>query len=570
MSCVDDAVSPQVEAIREQQVEFMKAKTGTELAMADLEKANTAFRAAEAVAKELENSLNKEQNVFTLKERQLAFDLAGFTQEQAIFDAKADLEKAKLNLIIALSALEAQVANAKDDKAIAYFGNYKVQADDLAALYTKRGTNSTDLAKKELAILNDVDVVKNYRDNKNAEIKYENTLLVAEQASLKIQKSVIENQTNVNKEIDALELTNDGINKSIASKKIDLAKANNDVELAKKAYNTNNDIIAKITANEAKLVTLTKNVNSLDITIYQSKRLNDSLTTDLLRSRSLLSNYVAIYEQFKADFKDKVSVYTLAELDYDQKLVVFNLKEKAEAIAKFNYSKNSSKENADILTNAVKELDSARSAEVKSKAALVAATKTMNEAAKPYQTYKLTVEAQEKVVSDDEIAIANVQKNLLVSENSKLSIEREATELKKDIAADKLTLATPIKIEEYKNALTDKLNISEKISDEIKNLEVPRDVNVTLIGELKKLRAGGDLDLNLKKTETAINVLVKKIADLNTDLSGVTTVAQAKAKLQAELEHIKKQIAINTAQIDAKEKLAKYWKDMLDNAIKAL
>jgi hypothetical protein len=66
-SCVDNVVSPQVEAIRTQQVEWMKAKTATEVALAAMKAAEVTYQNSVNDAKLKDNAYVDAVNAINLK-----------------------------------------------------------------------------------------------------------------------------------------------------------------------------------------------------------------------------------------------------------------------------------------------------------------------------------------------------------------------------------------------------------------------------------------------------------------------------------------------------------------------
>ena len=109
VSCVDNTVSPQVEAIRAQQVEWMKAKTALATADANFRKAQADFEAA--------------NNALIIKTKELDYNLAVATNASNLKQAEANLANAKANLQRALNDLAVSVANSGDIQAKEYLNN---------------------------------------------------------------------------------------------------------------------------------------------------------------------------------------------------------------------------------------------------------------------------------------------------------------------------------------------------------------------------------------------------------------------------------------------------------------
>ena len=161
VSCVDNTVSPQVEAIRAQQVEWMKAKTALATADANFRKAQADFEAA--------------NNAFRLKETEAFLAISLKEAEASLANAKANLERALNNLTVI-------VANSGDIQAKEYLNNYKNEANELDNLYNSRVTiqniiitltaqlNSTTQAAARVAIEANIGLYKKELDAVNVAI----------------------------------------------------------------------------------------------------------------------------------------------------------------------------------------------------------------------------------------------------------------------------------------------------------------------------------------------------------------------------------------------------------------
>ena len=126
VSCVDDSVSPQVEAIRAQQVEFMKAKTLTEQAMAEFQKAEAAYKNGLAAVQNANaaeqirvTAFDKENSVWTLKLAELNYKVAEANQKALLKNAETALVTAESNLAIAMVAMKTAAAASAIIKAAA-------------------------------------------------------------------------------------------------------------------------------------------------------------------------------------------------------------------------------------------------------------------------------------------------------------------------------------------------------------------------------------------------------------------------------------------------------------------
>jgi hypothetical protein len=170
VSCVDDAVSPQVEAIRGQQVEWMKAKTAAEQATADMTRAEIVYKAGTlANQTALNNAEVANQNALTaqviagtadltaaaatkLKNDQLAYEVAVENNKTLLKAAEAALANANKALQIALRELAKDAATSGSVLAADYLEEYTDAAIDLAELVEYRVESEANLAAAKLAL----------------------------------------------------------------------------------------------------------------------------------------------------------------------------------------------------------------------------------------------------------------------------------------------------------------------------------------------------------------------------------------------------------------------------------
>ena len=211
VSCVDDAVSPQVEAIREQQVEWMKAKTGTELALAEMKKAETAYQIALTANQVEVTAFLKADNILTLQTKELAYKKAQADNLTALKQAEANLKLAELNLENALNNLALAVANSKDDQAQEYYDNYSGEVSKLSPLYSERLEIENSIAEDKLMLAFGTNLLVNFTTKTNLDIADKKLELKAQEESLKSLVLVAANPAAVEAEIDALTLANNKI-----------------------------------------------------------------------------------------------------------------------------------------------------------------------------------------------------------------------------------------------------------------------------------------------------------------------------------------------------------------------
>ena len=590
VSCVDNLVSPQVEAIREQQVEWMKAKTASELALGEMTKATIAFNAAtianqtalnnaniasQAAATANQNAVTaglvisnayaQSLNALLLKNKELDYNLAVASNALALKNAEVSLAIANLNLEKALNDLKLAVAKSGDDLAQEYYTNYSAKANELSNLYNIRLGKQSEIARSKLLLSEETGILNNFLKLKQITIDADNLLLTSQKVALATLKAVITDPTSLQTEINTLNSTNIALNASKDKLNNDLVKANSNKEVALKVYTDGQAIISKMSVYKNDLNTVNLNITNQDKSILDKETLLSDAKSVFISKTLGLTNAKAIYAQEKANFDVKVSLYNAALAIRVEKKSALDIKLNATSIAYSNWDKVTADANKIIWQNAKILSDAAQLAYNTALTNSNSATTAMNNASVPYQKAKTAVSNAENDINTAQNNITSAEAALLTAKNNKSTNALEKTRLEKAIA----DLTTSFNTESTKQFqyFQNYESLNEVVTDLNKKvtaigITVNQNNNV-----IKSLTISKTNIENLKAEAAAQSVSIaateKTIAD-NTELLKTSTAANAKAATEANIAKLTKDLDALNIQITAAEKLAAYWKGLLD------
>ena len=334
VSCVDNAVSPQVEAIRTQQVEWMKAKTAGQVALND---AKTALNTHEAAT-----------NAILLKTDELTYAVAVADNATALKAAEVALANAKLNLQTALISIAVAVANSGDIQAQEYLANYTREAGDLATLTGTRLTAQNALISNQL-LLKSPNVLADLLKNTQATIDADVIKLAAENATLVIFSNAVaaNSTTSLTSERSTLLSANSVVNARIFN--LTANKGKLDIErnplLAQKIVLENEkstyrspaddakiaEVTAKIDVLIAKIAPLTVAINTLNTSIIADNVIvstNNLLINNLSNAISNIGFNAAQLSSYIVTAEKNIAAFKTSILE-NQKLLLINNETKA-------------------------------------------------------------------------------------------------------------------------------------------------------------------------------------------------------------------------------------------------
>jgi len=183
-SCVDNTVSPQVEAIRGQQVEWMKAKTATEAALAAFQTAQTDYRKAQTDALAKQTAFDEATRSWDLKTRELTYNFNKANNDVLLAQAQNDLALAQNNLKYQLAQTAITIEGLNSNKANADYQNYQSQANILYGLYQTRLNTQSQIDQAKLTLATNLNTFDDQISSAQANLDSYKTTLATYNANL--------------------------------------------------------------------------------------------------------------------------------------------------------------------------------------------------------------------------------------------------------------------------------------------------------------------------------------------------------------------------------------------------
>jgi len=551
-SCVDNAVSPQVEAIRTQQVEWMKAKTATEVALAALNSAAVKYKLSnDSLLLKLtasNNNLTIANNVALLKK------------------AEADLATQDLALKTALNALAVAVAKSGDDLAQEYYTNYSAQATALSALHTSRLATQGSLATQNILLASNsfggTLFLDNYKKSQQVLIDADNLTLVAQKASLATLNSVVADPTSIQTEINALTKTNYDLAISKDKLNNDLVKATNTVTVATKIYTDGQTVISTMTTLKNSLRSNSLTISTQDKTIIAANVTLSDANLALITRKTELANKTTIYQNEKVNYDAKVTLFNTANLNKDAAQNSYNIKIAATTTALNNANGNT----ANAAYIAAKDIsDAAFSVLNTAKSDLTTATTAKNTAFTPFDTAKTALANAEAAITTAENNITTAENSLQTAKNANTTNALEKTHLEKaitDLTASYTTEST--NQFQYLQEVNTANDVVTALNKQITTITTTTTQNNSVISSLNTSKSNIDALKSSVTSQIAAIATTEKLIANNTALLTVNTAANAKTATEAQIAKLTKDFDAVNVQITAAEKLAAYWKGLLD------
>lgn len=598
VSCVDNTVSPQVEAIRAQQVEWMKAKTATELAVAavqtaevDFKKAATANQisqtatAAALAAETLKQTIalnalaftsqvEKDRAVAALnaqneKTAQMAYDRAKADNDQQYALYLTKLATDKLTLATATAALAKATEDAKNTNATTYYANYKALVDDVVALSITKASKAKLIADNTTAITFATTTSANATAAlTNQKTAAQNTL-VAQNASLASLIATATDPISIQTKIDNLKKINATYQVSIDSVNLVLQNKTNDIA-------SKNAVYIAATTTISNYVTLKGALSG-----YQT----DSIAKEsaIVSATLSISTQTTLYASQSADAAAKLAYYSNAKTISDAKQATYDaLKGVSDAA---NYTLQNANNALSIATanlasdpvsapfiiakaSAQTAQSNAQTAYNTANANTIAANSTLTIALNITNPAKTAYDNAKTSASNTQTSITTAQASLVTNQqalgNSKITIQ---------ICRDKITALSA----DYQKAVTTQTTLNSAYQAALIDKQKTQDIldlkttlqtaNISVINTLTsaKTTATGfetaieTLQANIATTKTTIASLDKQLAlvDSADPVSGKAALTNANAILTQE------NAALDNKIVD-ENKLAAYWKGMLD------
>jgi len=244
-SCVDNKISSEVEAIRGQQVEWMKAKTATETALVAMKTADADYRKAQTDAVTKQTAFDEATRSWNLKDRELSYNLAKAQNDVDLAAAKNALATKQAELNAALATYAASVANSKSNEATTDFLKYKDQVDQLAGLYSQRSTLQTNLANAKLAATAGVDAAASTAKSLQSSIDALKVILATQNATLATLNSALGASTFVSAN-QTISLKKDSLNAIYYTNSTNISTANANVRNLQYTIASYNNLLSQL------------------------------------------------------------------------------------------------------------------------------------------------------------------------------------------------------------------------------------------------------------------------------------------------------------------------------------
>ena len=537
-SCVDNVVSPQVEAIRGQQVEWMKAKTATEIALAAMKTAEVDYQKALTDSLTKFTAFQEATRSWSLKNQELAYNLAKSQNDVALAQAQIDLATKQTALKDALAQLAVATAKSGSAEAQEYYNNYNDQISSLTQLYYDRVNIERTLNSTKINASDDINFATQQTSIIQANIADLNITLAAQNANLASLNLVVADPTSI-------QTTKNNLVNSNILLKIKLDSLNNVYTNYNSAAN-----IANGNANAAQSIIITytgyqTSLNTLIATTIpnQTAVVNDATTT--------LASKTDIYNQEKTNFDAKTDVYNTAKANRDAAKNDYDLKISATNIALAN-ANNDVTDAKYIAAKAIS--DAAFIVLGTSTTILNAAITNMNTASIPYQSAKT--------------ALATAQANLKAANDAATTNGLAQVRLQQQISD--LTSKYNDAVSKYPQYVQDALKSNAAITlvtSQMNQVSLTINANTSMINTLSvSVNTLSGVNLSITALKSQIANTVKLIADATTSLNGN---ADSKTLANDQIACWTKQLDLINTQITAVEKQAAYWKALLDKTFAA-
>lgn len=537
-SCVDNTVSPQVEAIRGQQVEWMKAKTTTELALAAMKNAEVAYQQALTDAKTKETAYNEAINSNDLKLRDLNYQKQKAENDLNVKDAQNQLALADMQLKLSLANLAQSLVNNASNEATTYYQRYADQASQLSNLYTLKVNKENAIAAAKSALATGGNVTDAAKKSTQASIDAQNATLASQQARLDIFNAGLSDPTTIQTSISNLLKANTDLQSS-------LDKVNSDSKTALTAMNT-----ASQAQYKAENVISQMKVLNDQLTILLNNTANTNGEAVLASFKVPLDNAIAVTNQEKSNYDSKLAAQNAAQSARDVAQGVYDLAISATNIANNNNIQSPSSDNQTKYNNAKAISDAAQLTLTSASNNLYTASSNFSIANNSYTTAK-----NKQITAQSNYDNYAKYKNVDYA-TAKYQVESQITAL---TSAYNDAIANRLK---YAQAAIDAQIAYNTIYDKASSIQQAIYQNrLTLDNLSSSLSSLSNLKAYVVNLTSEIEITQQRIRTLTVTLNSY---ANSSATAQELIDNMTKELAVITNQITVTEKQAAYWKGLLD------
>lgn len=551
-SCVDNTVSPQVEAIRGQQVEWMKAKTATELALAAMKTAEVDYQKALTEDQAKQTAFAEATRSWTLKEKELAFSYAKSYQDIQLAKAQNDLALAQATLKLQLANMAKAVAETGSIQEQKYYLDYQNQAQNLSDMYETRLNLQSSISRAKMDATTELNTLDQQVIEIQSEIDNSTAELATEKATLASLNAILSDPTTKQNVISDLTTKMNIVSVKIDSLNIIYSKLSNTANIANTNALAAQNIISSYNSYQTNLKTLvTQTIPNQAVNVeFWTKMVKESSTNVAILTTT--------YNQEKSNFDATVEVYNPIKVNYDAARTDYEAKLSTTNIALRNANNNVS----DAKYIAAKAIsDAAYTVFDTARTKLNDATNTMNIAANARNTAKSNLDSAQQSLDSNQAQLKNVSAAATTYAQDKAHLEEQIADL-----LSKYTDA----VANYSQYAQDARKANEAailVNNQISPLRSSYDVYYNTLRNLQNNYNYTDyLKSQIAQLKSNIAATEKSIADYSALLSAKK---DSKALANDQVVLYTKQLEDLNTQITAAEKQLAYLKGLLDKALAA-
>lgn len=559
-SCVKNDIAPEITALRQSQVDKLKADIAAILA-------NNSYKQTQTRQLRMQITFDSLNNALQLSQSQAQYTVTLENIKNQIEIEKRFLAQNQLATAQAIAAYNKFVAEGNFSTNVTlYLNNYTTATNDLNQLYVDRLNKVKTIANAQL-LLNagtgpltwdaQKALLQTQLNDKNAE-------LTAARAALTSLQGVYDNPSTLDATKTALSVQIKDLADQNAALDIEVQKATNTLNDANTAVTNANTVIANmatidgnITAKNAEIVTATTAVTTATNAI-------GPLSTTLALANSTLATATSSLATAQSAYDAKLSAYNTANTAWNTANDDVTAKTIARDVALNNW-------NADLTNTALQTiynnavtalatanttLTAATTAKNNAQTALTAANGTLTTATTTFNTAKTAATAAQTALTTGQTTLATAQ-TTLATKNTDLAIlvaNKANIQTAYDSAVANLS-ALKIAANTANNA---KLKV---VADEAANTALQASLNLVLT----------TLSTQLTNILTVINGQKTTITTLESDVALLNKqIAQNgfdKAAAEAQIVAYQAELAVIDVKITEKIAAVAKWKSLLDDAL---
>jgi len=327
-ACVDNTESPEVKDLRSAQVEWIKAKTATEKAMADYQTAQTKYQEAKTLQEETyllklkqEMAFADSTNKYSLLLKQIDYQVEKAQLNQSLKDAEVAMAKADMDLKTSMAQFEQSVKDSKSEEAAAALNKYQSEVSNLTNLYANKLSQENTIALQKLNMAFDMNNLNTYKKSIQLEITKDSLERAAKVAGLVVLKSVGEDAdpaSVINAKIKEISQLIETSNLKVIQLSVPKSEATAALNAANKLLSDASSTIRKMEGLKDDLKEFADSIEAKSATIAEfNEEIADinvaikGYNTALVNARKDSANYATIFKGLEADYNKKLATLTL-------------------------------------------------------------------------------------------------------------------------------------------------------------------------------------------------------------------------------------------------------------------